>query len=143
MTVILSVALENHPGALAQLLNDISDANVNIHAVEAQAMGDFGGVRLQVADPKRTAEVLRKKGYDVLEAEVIELALPNKPGVLAKVVKQLADANVNIVSLFGTTPVGATGTGRLMLRVNKPEVARRILNLREAGATRPPSSRKP
>lgn len=143
MTSILSVALENHPGALAKLLKEISDANVNIHAVEAQAMGDFGGVRLQVADPKGTAELLKKKGYDVVEADCLELSLPNKPGVLAKVAKQLADAEVNVVSLFGTTPVGSAAPGRLLLRVNKPDVARRVLNLRETvGASRPALTKK-
>jgi hypothetical protein len=134
MTAILSVALENHPGALAELLQVIAEAKVNIHAIEAQAMGDFGGVRLQVADPTGTAEMLRKKRYDVVEADVLELSLPNKPGMLAKVAKQLADAEVNVVSLFGTTPVGSASPGRLLLRVNKPDVARRLLNLREKPA---------
>jgi len=135
MTAILSIALENHPGALAQLLQDIADASVNIHAVEAQAMGDFGGVRLLVADPTRTAEMLRKKGYDVVEADVLEISLPNKPGVLAKIAQDLAKGEVNIVSLFGTTPVGSQAEGRLLLRVNKPDAARKILRLREPGAS--------
>ena len=142
MTAILSIALENHPGALAKLLDEIATANVNIHAIEAQAMGDFGGVRLQVADPRAVAALLRKKGYDVLEADVLEVSLPNQPGVLAKLAKQLADAEVNVVSLFGTTPVGSGAPGRLLLRVNKPDMARRILNLREASAAKAAAGRK-
>jgi hypothetical protein len=74
----------------------------------------------------------------VVEADAVELELPNKPGVLAKVARQLAEAKINIVSLFGTTPIGGS-PGRLLLRCTDAESARRLLHVRERPGPRPAS----
>lgn len=128
MTTILSVSLPNHPGSLADVLEHVAQAGINVHAVEAEALGDFGAVHLETSDSSRAAEALRAKGYNVIQAEALELRLPNEPGELAKVARRLADANVNIVSLYGTMPVG-DGEGRILLRVNRSEAARKALGV--------------
>ncbi len=76
----------------------------------------------------RSAKLLRSKGYDVVEAEALELRLPNKPGELARVARKLAKNKINIVSLYGTTPIG-NAQGRILLRVNRSEAARRALGV--------------
>lgn len=129
MTTILSVALKNHPGSLAEVLEILAKEKINVEAVEAEAMGDFAAVHLFVSDPKRGTRFLREQGYDLVEAEAIEVDLPDNPGQLAKIARRLADADVNIVSLYGTTPA-KDGTARLMLRVNKSEQARKLLNIK-------------
>jgi hypothetical protein len=139
MAKILNVALENHPGSMADILEIMARAEINLDAVHAEAQGDFGTVRLFTNKPQLAAELLRQDGYDVVEAEVLELILPNRYGEVARVARKLAEGNVNIVNLFGTSVPGAK-EGRVMLRVNNVEAARKILGL---PATKPEPSTAP
>lgn len=127
MPKILSVALENHPGSLADALEALAAAGLNVEALEAEAMGDFGSLRVLVADPTRAAKVIRDRGLDVVEADALDLRLPNKPGELAKVARKLAEAKVNVVSLFGTNPSAGKDAGRILLRVNNLDAAVKAL----------------
>ncbi|HLE46886.1 MAG TPA: ACT domain-containing protein, partial [Candidatus Thermoplasmatota archaeon] len=117
MVTVLNVVLQNHPGSLAEVLEIMARAEINVDAIEAEAQGDFGTVRLLTSKPKLAGELLRQDGYEVVEAEALQLMLPNKYGELARLAKKLADSNVNVVSLFGTSPNGPND-GRLVLRVN-------------------------
>ena len=85
MVTILNVAVENHPGSLAEILEILARAEINLDALEAEAMGDFGTAHIVCAKPRLAGELLRQDGYDVVEAEAIELMVPNKYGELQKV----------------------------------------------------------
>lgn len=129
MPTILSVALPNRPGSLAAVLDAVAQAGVNIHAIDADALGDFGSVHLLTADPTRTADLLRKSGYDVVEGEAIELQVAHQAGSLAQLARKLADAKVNIVAAFGTAPIGG-GAARILVRTNDNAAAKKALGLR-------------
>lgn len=128
MVTVLNVALENHPGSLAEVLEILARAEINVDAVEAEAQGDFGTVRILTNKPQLASDLLRQDGYDVVEAQAIELVLPNKYGELARVLRRLANGKVNVVSLFGTSPPQGT-QGRILVRVNDAEAARKVLDL--------------
>lgn len=128
MTVVLNVALQNHPGSLSEVLTILSKAEINVDAIDADAHGDFGTVHLLTNKPKLARELLEQDGYNVVEADAIEITIPNRYGELAKVADTLAHANVNVVSLFGTSPI-AGGEGRVVLRVNDAKAARAALGL--------------
>jgi len=128
MVTVLNVVLQNHPGSLAEVLEIMARAEINVDAIEAEAQGDFGTVRLLTSKPKLAGELLRQDGYEVVEAEALQLMLPNKYGELARLAKKLADSNVNVVSLFGTSPNGPND-GRLVLRVNDTKAARKVLGI--------------
>lgn len=123
------MALENHPGSMADILEILSRAEINVEAIEAEAQGDFGTIRLLCGKPALAADLLRQDGYDVVEADGIELVLPNRYGELARLARKLADSKVNVVSLFGTSTPGSP-EGRLLLRVNDAAAARKALGLR-------------
>lgn len=127
MVTVLNVALENHPGTLSDILNILGRAEINVEGVEAEAMGDFGTLRLLVSKPKLAGDLLRQDGYDVVEAEVLELDLPNKHGELARLAAKLGQSGVNIVSIFGTAP--KAGQGRILMRVNDIAKAKQILGI--------------
>jgi hypothetical protein len=128
MVVVLNVALQNHPGSLAEVLSILSRAEINVDALDADAHGDFGTIHLLTNKPKLARELLEQDGYNVVEAEAIELTVPNKYGELAKLAERLAKAKVNVVSLFGTSPLGG-GEGRLILRVNDVKAGKKALGL--------------
>ena len=128
MVVILNVALQNHPGSLAEVLSILSKAEINVDALDADAHGDFGTIHLLTNKPVLARELLEQDGYNVVEADGIELTIPNKYGELTKVAEKLAKAKVNVVSLFGTSPING-GEGRLILRVNDAAAARAALGI--------------
>lgn len=134
MPVVLSISLENKPGALAEVCEALSGAKLNIEAVEAEAQGDFATARLLVDDATAATRLLRSKGLDVVTAEVIELHLDNRPGELARVARQLADSKINIVSIFGATPTTG-GQGRILLRVADAAAAKKVLGIKARPAT--------
>lgn len=126
MPTLLSVALENHPGSLAEALEILARAEINIEAIEAEAGGEFGTLRLWVDKPKFGAELLRQDGYDVVEVNAVVVSIPNRHGELAKLSRRLADAKVNILSLFGTSSA-TSSEARVLLRVDQVDAAQALL----------------
>ena len=129
MPTVLALSIENHPGALADLLEEVAEKEINVIAIEAEAQGDFGSVRILTDDPAQAAAVLREGGHDVIEAEAIVLEMPNEPGQLARVARKLADGNVNVVSLFGSAPKTKGGKTQILLRVANSPKARKVLGV--------------
>lgn len=128
MSTLISVSLENHPGSLAEVCEALATAKINIEAVEAEAQGDFATARFLVSDHVAATRLLRSKGLDVVTADVVELTVPNRPGELARIARQLATAKINIVSLFGSTG-SKTGEGRILLRTPDIEAAKKVLGI--------------
>lgn len=129
MPTVLALSLENHPGALAELLEEVAEKKINVIAIEAEAQGDFGSVRILTDDPAKAADVLRESGYDVIEAEAIVIEMPNEPGELAKIARKLADGDINVVSLFGSAPKVKGGKTQILLRVANSPKARKLLGV--------------
>jgi hypothetical protein len=128
MTRILNIPLQNSPGSLAEILEIMARAEINVDAIDCDTAGDFGSVRLLTNKPQLARELLEQDGYDVVEAQAIEIQVPNRYGELAKIAKKLADKRINVVSLFGTSPP-LGGEGRIILRVNDEKAARTALGL--------------
>lgn len=95
-----SVTLSNRPGQLAALATRLADAGVNIEALAAFAVDDHGIVRIIVDDDDTTRSVLTRTGVRFEEHAVIETVLPNKPGTLADMTRELADSGVNINAMY-------------------------------------------
>lgn len=130
MVAILNVVLENHPGSLAEVLEILARAEINVDALEAEAQGDFGTAHIVCAKPKLAAELLRQDGYDVVEAEALELMITNKYGEIQKVCERLASNGVNVVSIFGTTPPASGVAARVIVRVNDLKRAKELLGVK-------------
>ena len=90
-----TVYLANRPGMLATLTEQIASAGVNIEALAAFGVDETGVVRLMVDDEITTRSVLRKAGCSFEERRVEVTILPHRPGALATMARQLADAGIN------------------------------------------------
>lgn len=126
VTHIVTVPLENKPGSLASVTRLLGKEGVNIDAFTAETVGELGFLRIVTANPEKASKVLTKNGYPVSTSEILEISVPNKPGELSRVCETLAKANVNIESAFGAVP-GNAAEGRVLIRVNNAEAARRAL----------------
>jgi hypothetical protein len=84
---------QDRPGELAGLVRTLSTAGINIEGL-AEVEG-LVHVLVRNVTPARTC--LREAGYEIeQEREVVVIPLPDRPGELALIFGQLADAGVNI-----------------------------------------------
>lgn len=97
----LTVVLPDKPGQLAALADTLGKAGVNIDALVATTAGGKGTVRIVPSDVAGAKRALKGAKIRVRrEREVLEVALADKPGTLARVAKRLAKRNVNIDSAY-------------------------------------------
>ena len=103
----LTVALENRPGALAQMAQVLADAKVNVVALLGSTAGTQGSAQVVVDQIGKAKKALDKAGMSYTEGTLEQFELNNKPGVLAEVAGKLAKKGMNIDSAYATMPKGA------------------------------------
>jgi len=123
----LSIITENKPGQLNEIAATLGGNGININSLMGDGVGDRGIVRLITTDPTSAKNLLEKKGFKVEEADIFVIKIPDKPGTLAKITKQLRDWNVNIESIYLMNKLGKVA--ELALQVDNPKKAAEILGL--------------
>ena len=119
------VELKNVPGAMAILAEELAERGVDLRAIGGGGLGDSGHVIMTTADDATTKQVLDDGGYNYVEGESILAEVDDKPGGMARVARELADAGVNI---YGHLFLGRWGDRAMFaFVVDKPDVARPIL----------------
>ncbi len=119
------VQLKNQPGALAVLAEALAARDVDLRAIGGGSIGDSGHVIMTTADDDTTKTILDEGGYTYVEGEAILSEVGDRPGGMAAVARELADAGVNIQ---GHLFLGRWGDRAMFtFVVDKPDVARPIL----------------
>lgn len=103
----LTVLVENRPGMLGEVGSALGAKQVNIIAFMA-TVADTQGIIRMVVDKRAVArKVFAEHRWETTEEEVLEVALPNKPGSLGRVAHKLREASVNIQYAYaGLGPSG-------------------------------------
>ncbi|MGD2043014.1 MAG: ACT domain-containing protein [Acidimicrobiia bacterium] len=115
------VNMENRPGRLASLTEALAAFGVNIEALTAYGHDGEGTIRLITSDSPTTRRVLEEAALNYEEHTVLAVRLPHRPGELARITRQLADAGVNIDALY---VLRANSDGiELAISVDQPETA--------------------
>ncbi|MCE9576069.1 MAG: OsmC family protein [Deltaproteobacteria bacterium] len=98
----LAVRLPHRPGALAAMGEALGAAGISLEGGGGFAIGDTCVVHFLVAEAERAAEILRAAGFEVLGVrDVIAQRLDQgTPGQLGQLARALADAGVNIASVY-------------------------------------------
>jgi hypothetical protein len=119
------VQLKNEPGAMANLAEALAARGVDLRAIGGGGIGDSGHVIMTTADDDTTKAVLEEGGYTFIEGESILTEVDDKPGGMAALSRQLADAGVNI---YGHLFLGRWGDRAMFaFVVDDPDRARPIL----------------
>ena len=134
----LTVFLENRKGRLADICGALGKAGVNILALSLADTADFGILRLIVNDPEKAADALREQGFTVTFNDVLALQVEDRPGGLARILRLLDDADVNVEYLYAFTGKEAEHA-TLAFRVEEPEEAVRALEHAGVVVVRPES----
>jgi len=119
------VQLNNRPGGLATLSEALAARGVDLRAIGGGGIGDLGHIILTTADDETTKAVLEEGGYTFIEGESILAEVDDRPGGMAAIARELADAGVNI---YGHLFLGRWGDRAMFaFVVDDPATARPIL----------------
>lgn len=126
----ISVFIENETGGLADVVNVLARAAVDIRAMALADQTDFGIVRLIVDDADRAAFALKDAGFTVRRTPVVAVFVPDRPGGLATTLNALRGIAVEYMYAF----VRKSGEQAVVVfRFDDPAGAVDVL--RSAGAT--------
>ena len=123
------VQLKNEPGAMANLAEALAARGVDLRAIGGGGIGDSGHVIMTTADDATTKQILDEGGYTYIEGESILAEVDDRPGGMAAMSRQLADAGVNI---YGHLFLGRWGDRAMFaFVVDDPDRARPILERKQ------------
>lgn len=96
----LSVFVENKQGSMSRIAEVLAEAGIDIRALTIADTTDFGILRLIVRNTEEAKRVLQDNNFVVSVNQVIGIEVPDKVGGLAKVLRVLDDALVNIEYMY-------------------------------------------
>ena len=96
----ITIAIENAPGRLYEVTNALGKAGINLRAASLVDTGAFGQLRLLVSDLAKTRRILMKMQMPAQVNDVVAVEIKDKPGSLAKMLKPLKDANIQVMYTY-------------------------------------------
>ena len=122
----ISVFVENKVGNLAELINLLSQNDIDLMAISVAETQEYGVIRLIVNDTERAEALLAKNGWVHIITPVLAVTIVNEPGQLAKILTLLAQAGVGVeyaYSFLSKEP----GHVHMVFRVEDNEKAENVL----------------
>jgi hypothetical protein len=113
----ISIFTANTKGALCKITSVLAKANINIYTMLTNDSGEFGTVRLIVADPDITLDTLHEAGYQCRFDKVVAIEMGDTPGSLDLILNDISGANIDIDYLYisydrqAATPIAIFKTG--------------------------------
>jgi len=120
----LSIFLENRSGTLTMVLDILKEAGILIIASSIADTAQYGLLRIVCTEPQRAYQELERHGVAVALSDVFAIALDERPGQIAEVVRGLSEGNIGIVYMYSFF---LHGKGLLIIRADKAEEAREVI----------------
>jgi hypothetical protein len=99
-----TIAVPHNKGSLANLAEEMSRENANIEGLCALEHNGSVIFHLLTTDKAATTRAINKVGHKVThEAEVIVERVEDRPGMLAKITRRIADAGINLTTVYLAT----------------------------------------
>jgi hypothetical protein len=99
-----TIVIPHSKGSLATLAEELGRERINIEGLCAIEQNGNVIFHLLTTDKDATMRVINKVGYkDTRETEVIMERIENQPGALGKVTRRLADAGINLTTVYVAT----------------------------------------
>jgi len=127
----ISVFLENRKGRLAEVAEALAKASVNIRALFLADSSEFGILRLVVSNPEKAKAILASSGFAANETDVFAVEVEDEPGGFYKVVKVLAENNIDIEYTYAYA--GASHKAILFFKVKNQDFDRALELLVKSG----------
>jgi hypothetical protein len=99
-----TIVIPHSKGSLAKLAEELGREKINIEGLCAVEQNGSAVVHLLTTDKTAATGAIAKVGYKVTrETEVIVERIEDRPGMLGKVTRHLADAGVNLTTVYLAT----------------------------------------
>jgi hypothetical protein len=102
---VWAVSIEDKPGALAEKLDAIAQADVDLEFVMARRSHEKPGTGVVFVTPIKGARQIRaarKAGFEKTKSlHGLRIATGNKPGYTAEITMKLAEAGINLRGISG------------------------------------------
>lgn len=112
----IRLRLPNSPGALAAVCRTLADERIQILAL---ALDTNGRLRLVADSHARAVVALQGAHHKVTEGRVLVTVLPHATGGAAPILRQIADAGVNVEYAYASAIDGGA-TAMLVIGVEDP-----------------------
>ena len=122
----VSLFLENKPGHLSSVCQTLADAGINILTLSLADTQQFGILRLIVQDWEKAKSVLEATGSVVNLVEVVATEVEDEPGGLAKILKTIEAAGINIEYMYAFT-FRRNDRAVLVFRFEDPDAAIKVI----------------
>ena len=100
----LTIELDEKVGSVGAAAEALGKAGVNIEGICGFVVGGKGVGHVLVADPGKARQALQTAGARVTgEQDVLILDIEDKPGSLGKLTRKIADAGVNLNTVYLAT----------------------------------------
>jgi len=97
----LHIFVENRPGRLEVITENLNKANIDIKAFAIQDRTDYGLMKLLVDKPQDAYLSLADLGCACALRDVLAVSVPDKRGNLHKLLSALSKNNINIIDAHG------------------------------------------
>jgi hypothetical protein len=101
-----TIAVENRPGAVAEIAKALGNSKVNVLSLLGTSQGTSGTIQLVAEDARRAKKALDEAKISYQETAAEERELPNKAGALAHWLEKLAGTGANLNSIHATASKG-------------------------------------
>jgi len=122
----LSIFIENKPGKLVEALETLAEAKIDMRALSLADTADFGILRVIVDKPEEAKDVMQEAGFLVKTNNVIPVAVGDKPGGLAAILRVLADEGIDVEYTYAFV-AHSRDSAYVILRVTDNDMAIKAL----------------
>jgi hypothetical protein len=125
----VSVFLDNKPGSLSQVMQQLEKLQIKIYALSIADAGEYGLIRMVTADPTRASEALEDAEFNLAKSKKnteVTAILITKENPISKITKILGENDVNIEYAYSSA-VHYDGKFALILRPREVDKAEKSL----------------
>ena len=129
----LSIIVENKMGRLAEITEIIAENNINMRALSLAEAPNNGILRIIVSETDKVEKILKENDMTLSISNVLSVCVDDTPGGLAKILRILADNNINIKYLYVFVSRQDDNKAYAVIRVKREEVDKASEILKKAG----------
>jgi hypothetical protein len=128
----LNIFMENSPGRLKAVSENLKRSGINVRAFTIQDQGDYGLLKLIVDKPSDAYLALADLGCACALKEVLAIWIPDQVGNFHRLATALAEHHIDVVGAYGFV-IQPQQTGIACLEVKPEAMAQATKIVQEAG----------
>jgi hypothetical protein len=107
------VSIENSPNRLYRVIRAMSEAGINLRAMNLVDTGAFGQLRMLVSEVVKARKILMEMNIPAFVNEVIAVEIEDEPGSLSSIMLPLMQSGIRIEFMYAY--IGGTSQGKAVM----------------------------